>query len=57
MFGWKTEEVLGRDIREVLKSADALQEMRTGDSAGDHSRTELAVVRKDGTPITIERPT
>jgi len=55
-YGWRGEEVLGRDIREVLRTEftdeDRRQAVQTVMEAGEY-RGEVVQYRKDGTAINI----
>jgi diguanylate cyclase (GGDEF)-like protein/PAS domain S-box-containing protein len=57
MFGWSADEVLGRKVYEVVRSAyseEQLSQLLRELSESGQRRTDVARYRKDGTPIYAE---
>jgi PAS domain S-box-containing protein len=57
IYGWKADEVIGRDVREVVRSeldAGRRDEVLRILAETGHCRVETTHHRKDGTPIDIE---
>ncbi|WP_459901939.1 hybrid sensor histidine kinase/response regulator [Desulfobaculum senezii] len=63
LFGYTTEEALGRDVHEIIAPADARAEARAGMEQFAHSGTgrvvgsvlEFEAIRKDGSRFLVER--